>query len=137
MSLIYNCFISVRYIVPGYYCKPSVAFCFITRKTKYLNFIGFIIVSVTVKNTAFFKHIEKLHQSLYCNKKIIKSVSKSGKKCLGYHYQRWSRGHKARGQGQGQPFRGQSLSRPRTGVLKAKDQGNRRKCSPKKISKNC
>ena len=29
-----------------------------------------------------------------------------------YHLQRWSRGHKARGQGQ--PFRGQTLSRPRT-----------------------
>ena len=37
-------------------------------------------------------------------------------------HQRWSRGHKARGQsqghkkirGQGQPFRGQTLSRPRT-----------------------
>ena len=28
--------------------------------------------------------------------------------------QRWSRGHMARGQGQRQPFRGQSLSRPRT-----------------------
>ena len=39
-----------------------------------------------------------------------------------------------RGQGQGQPFRGQTLSRPRTGMLeaKAKDQGHRRKCSPKK-----
>ena len=60
--------------------------------------------------------------------------------------QRWSRGHKARGQGQGQdikkirgqgqgqPFRGQTLSRPRTGMLeaKAKDQGHSRKCSPKK-----
>ena len=58
--------------------------------------------------------------------------------------QRWSRGHKARGQGQGhkkirgqgqeQPFRGQNLSRPRTGMLeaKAKDQGHKRKCSPKK-----
>ena len=58
--------------------------------------------------------------------------------------QRWSRGHKARGQGQGhknirgqgqgQPFRGQTLSRPRTGMLeaKAKDQGHKRKCSPKK-----
>ena len=43
--------------------------------------------------------------------------------------QRWSRGHKARGQcqghkkirqGQGQPFRGQTLSRPRTGMLEAK-----------------
>ena len=32
--------------------------------------------------------------------------------------QRWSRGHKARGQGQ--PFRGQTLSRPRTGMLEAK-----------------
>ena len=37
-----------------------------------------------------------------------------------------------RGQGQGQPFRGQTLSRPRTGMLKAKDQGHKRKCSPKK-----
>ena len=42
--------------------------------------------------------------------------------------QRWSRGHKAQGQGQGhkkirgqgQPFRGQTLSRPRTGMLEAK-----------------
>ena len=58
--------------------------------------------------------------------------------------ERWSRGHKARGQGQGhkkmrgqgqgQPFRGQTLSRPRTGMLeaKAKDQEHKRKCSPKK-----
>ena len=43
---------------------------------------------------------------------------------------------KIRGQGQGQPFRGQTLSRPRTGMLeaKAKDQGHKRKCSPKKRS---
>ena len=43
---------------------------------------------------------------------------------------------KIRNQGQGQPFRGQNLSRPRTGTLeaKAKDQGHRRKCSPKKKS---
>ena len=41
---------------------------------------------------------------------------------------------KIRGQGQGQPFRGQTLSRPRTGMLeaKAKDQGHKRKCSTKK-----
>ena len=41
---------------------------------------------------------------------------------------------KIRGQGQGQPFQGQTLSRPRTGMLeaKAKDQGHKRKCSPKK-----
>ena len=40
---------------------------------------------------------------------------------------------KNRGQGQGQPFRGQTLSRPRTGMLEAKanDQGHKRKCSPK------
>ena len=44
---------------------------------------------------------------------------------------------KIRGQGQGQPFRGQTLSRPRTGMLeaKAKDQGHKRKCSPKKKEK--
>ena len=43
---------------------------------------------------------------------------------------------KVRGQGQEQPFRGQTLSRPRTGMLeaKAKDQGHRRKCFPKKRS---
>ena len=41
---------------------------------------------------------------------------------------------KIRGQGQGQTFRGQTLWRPRTGMLeaKAKDQGHKRKCSPKK-----
>ena len=41
---------------------------------------------------------------------------------------------KIRGQGQGQPFRGQTLSRPRKGMLEAKvkDQGHKRKCSPKK-----
>ena len=44
---------------------------------------------------------------------------------------------KIRGQGQGQSFRGQTLSRPRTGMLeaKAKDQGHKRKCSPKKKKK--
>ena len=43
---------------------------------------------------------------------------------------------KIRGQGQGQPFRGQTLSRPRTEMLEAKtkDQGHKRKCSPKKRS---
>ena len=59
-----------------------------------------------------------------------------------FNYQRLNRGHKARaqgqghkkirGQGQGQLFRGQTLLRPRTGMLKAKDQGHKRKCSPKK-----
>ena len=39
---------------------------------------------------------------------------------------------KIRGQGQGQPFQGQTLSRPRTEMLEAKDQGHKRKCSPKK-----
>ena len=38
---------------------------------------------------------------------------------------------KIRGQGQGQPFREQTLSRPRTGMHEAKDQGHSRKCSPK------
>ena len=53
-----------------------------------------------------------------------------------YQGYRRSRGHKARGQGQGhkkirsqgqgQPFRGQTLSRPRTGMLEAKAQGHKR-----------
>ena len=44
-------------------------------------------------------------------------------------YQRWSRRHKAQGhghkkiQGQGQPFRRQTLSRPKTGMLEVKDTG--------------
>ena len=42
--------------------------------------------------------------------------------------------NKIRGQGQGKPFRGQTLSRPRTGMLEAKDQGHKWKCSPKKKS---
>ena len=45
---------------------------------------------------------------------------------------------KIRGQGQGQPFRGQTLSRPRTGMLEAKakkDQGHKRERSPKKKKK--
>ena len=41
---------------------------------------------------------------------------------------------KIRGQGQGQPFRGQTLSRPRTGMLeaKAKDQGHKAQVLSKK-----
>ena len=44
---------------------------------------------------------------------------------------------KIRGQGQGQPFRGQTLSRPRTGMLeaKAKDQGHQAQVLSKKKKK--
>ena len=42
---------------------------------------------------------------------------------------------KIRDQGQEQPFRGQNLSRPRTGMLEVKDQGHRRKRSPEKKKK--
>ena len=42
---------------------------------------------------------------------------------------------KIRGQGQEQPFRGQTFSRPRTGTLKVKDQGHSRKCAKKKVFK--
>ena len=54
---------------------------------------------------------------MFCNIRIL----------LNCNYQRWSRGHKARGQGhkkiqgQGQPFRGQTFSRLRTGMLEATD----------------
>ena len=62
-------------------------------------------------------------------------------------YQRWSRGHKARGQGQGhghkknwgqgqgQPFRGQTLSRPRTGMLEAKVKDTAARVLQKKVFK--
>ena len=68
--------------------------------------------------------------------------------------QRWSRGHKARGQGRAKDTKkfeakakdslsedrhsrgqGQKCSRPRTGMLEAKDQGHKHKCSPKKKNK--
>ena len=58
-----------------------------------------------------------------------------------YHYQRWSRGHKARGLGQGHKKKPRPRPRtafPRTDTLEAKDrnargqgQGHKRKCSPK------
>ena len=38
-------------------------------------------------------------------------------------------------QGQGQPFRGQTLSRPRTEMLEAENLGRRRKCSKNKTKK--
>ena len=41
---------------------------------------------------------------------------------------------KIRGQGQEQPFRGQTLSRPRTGMLEAKDQGTSASVLQKKKS---
>ena len=84
---------------------------------------------------------------LFCTKPILFAIIVSKYKHVMFRRsqkQRWSRGYKARGQGQGhkkiqgqgqgQPFRGQTLSRPRTGMLeaKAKDQGHKRKCSPKK-----
>ena len=55
-----------------------------------------------------------------------------------------NRGLKARGQGQehkkirgqGELFRVQTLLRPRAGMLKAKDQGHKRKCSKKKGLQN-
>ena len=49
--------------------------------------------------------------------------------------QRWSRGHKARGKGQGHKKNPRSRPRaafPRTDPLEAKDQGHSCKCSPKK-----
>ena len=42
---------------------------------------------------------------------------------------------KIRGQGQGQPFRGQTLSRPRTEMLEAKDQGHKAQVLSKKKKK--
>ena len=50
--------------------------------------------------------------------------------CNSCDIQRWSRRQKARGQGQGQLFRGQTLSR--TEILEAKNQGNRRQVFSKK-----
>ena len=56
---------------------------------------------------------------------------------LGIPNQRWSRGHKARGQGQGHKKSEAKDSPSRTDSLeaKAKDGGHKRKCSPKKSQK--
>ena len=79
------------------------------------------------------------------HKKCIDLIEHQVKCLLECSFQRWSRGHKARGQGQGH----KKNPRPRTafprtdtleakdrntGMLetKAKDQGHKRKCSPKK-----
>ena len=90
------------------------------------------------------KCIQSLGRKNGKRKKIHCGQKRFGK-IKGYVKQRWSRGHKALGQGQGhkkirgqgQLFRGQTLSRPRTGMLeaKAKDEGHKRKCSPKKKRK--
>ena len=72
--------------------------------------------------------------AVYCSNPLVTAMHELDK------LQRWSRGHKARGQGhkkirgqgQRQPFREKTLSRPRTGMLKAKDQGHKRKCSSNK-----
>ena len=80
-------------------------------------------------------HFFESESDLKATKTLVQS-----KRTQQYFFQRWSRGRKARGlghkkirdQGQGQPFQGQNLSRPRTGMLEAKDQGHSRKCSPKK-----
>ena len=61
---------------------------------------------------------------------MIKRLELFGAADFDVGYQRWSRGHKARGQGQGH----KKISRPRTDPLEAKDQRHRRKCSPKKRS---
>ena len=81
---------------------------------------------------------------------LASSLVSSTPPLLFYAHQRWSRGHKARGQGQGQgkkirgqgqgqgqPFRGQTLSRPRTRMLeaKAKDQGHKAQVLFKKKKK--
>ena len=71
-----------------------------------------------------------------CNMMVVNSTSISGRGGVeGTRLEAKAKDtKKIRCQGQGQPFRGQTLSRPRTGMLeaKAKDQGHKRKCSPKK-----
>ena len=94
-----------------------------------------------------------LHDDLICSLvvAILREIEREFIFCtktqIRIYGQRWSRGHKARGQGQRQkkkkfrgqeePFRGQTLSRPRTGMLEAKvkDQGHNRLVFSKKSSK--
>ena len=69
---------------------------------------------------------------------------RSGRPMSACNWQRWSRGHKTRGQGQGHkktPRPRPRIAFPRTDTLEAKDrnargqgQGHKRKCSPKKRS---
>ena len=79
-------------------------------------------------------------QNLVFPRLLIKGLVRAGGHfCLPLRTMRWSEVEsRTRGQGhkkiqsQGQPFWGQTLLRPSTGMLEAKDQGHRRKCSPKK-----
>ena len=90
----------------------------------------------------WFGHVSRMPQKTPQTSFIAKS---NGKRTVGQpKNQRWSRGHKARGQGQGhkknprprpgQPFRGQTLSRPwkecSRSRPRSKDTGSR--CSQKK-----
>ena len=70
--------------------------------------------------------------SIHCYSLFAKMIQACSQKrkaaALVINKQKWSRGHKAEGQG----HKKISRPRPRTDPLEAKDQGHRRKCSPKK-----
>ena len=84
-----------------------------------------IIVSTCIDFGVLFAIYKRYNSEKSLNELNNKTRSKLSQPCrkLSYYvqYQRWSRGHKTRGQGQGhkkirgqgQPFRGQALSRPR------------------------
>ena len=74
------------------------------------------------------RHFLRPFWSSQNRKSVIFMLAPGPRSAPGGPEQRCSRGHKARGQGQGH----KKILRPRTNPLEAKDQGHRRKCSPKK-----
>ena len=84
--------------------------------------------SFVIPNSRKFRAGNHLHFSLTAFRKKYQSVSL----VIKVTNQRWSRGHKARGQGQG--HKKILRPRPRTDPREAKDQGHRRKCFQKKRS---
>ena len=90
------------------------------------------LVCVNLNNTSKFTVVIPHADCSHCLARLCSRI---------YQYygqwQRWSRGHKARGQGQG--HKKNPRLRPRTAFLrtepleaKAKDHGHKRNCSPKK-----
>ena len=114
---------------------------FLPQKTaNYLKFLnhstrttGFSVIAKKLKRIEKVSHYNLLLIELQKirKQKISNSITEVESRSQGSRPR--PRTQKIRGQGQEQPFRGQTLSRPRTGMLeaKAKDQGHKHKCSPK------
>ena len=111
----------IRNLFPSLQIYDSISNYFIKYTIQYL----IVSFSSTIQIATFFRAVAKFDIVLVFYRGGVEDTRLEAKA---------KDTKKIRGQGQGQPFRGQNLSRPRTGMLeaKAKDRGHRRKRSPKK-----